>query len=62
MILATFRPEGTGKAGFPLVVVKNELKLHRPCKVLPQDYFSETTPTLAVAFHAGSDYDLLYGT
>jgi predicted ATPase len=40
MILATLRPEET-TACFSLLAAKNELELHRQCKVLPLDYLSE---------------------
>lgn len=41
MILCTYRPSDVGGSGSPLLVARNELELHRQCKVLSLAYLSE---------------------
>ena len=41
MILCTYRPSDAGGSSSPLLVARNELELHRQCKVLPLAYLTE---------------------
>jgi predicted ATPase/DNA-binding winged helix-turn-helix (wHTH) protein len=41
MMLCTYRPSDAGGSGSPLLVARNELELHRQCKVLPVAYLTE---------------------
>ena len=41
MILCTYRPSDAGGSGTPLLIARNELELHRQCRVLPLAYLTE---------------------
>jgi hypothetical protein len=41
MMLCTYRPSDAGGSGSPLLVARNELELHRQCKVLSLAYLTE---------------------
>jgi predicted ATPase len=75
MILCTYRPSDAGGSGSPLLVARNELELHRQCKVLPLAYLTEKqigeylaarfqksdlAPTLAAALHQRTTGNPLY--